>query len=292
MRTRFILFFSFVFAALLLPIATPAQQTITCESNNGGRKHCGNSNPGQVSLQRQISGAECIENRSWGVDDRGLWVDHGCRAEFLVGGYSDGNGNDAGGSIKCESNDGNRKYCGQIDSRSQVTLQQQISGSPCEQGRSWGVDNRGLWVDHGCRAIFATGGGYQDDGYGPDYGSGNGRGGGRNFEPALSDYPRVKADTSGHGNFTSQAFGSANITRGWFDSRSGRPTVSLSGSHDFKISFFGEITKADGRHITMRILESSQGRARGRAEIFLNGDRNEVESISITGRDFNGDFSR
>lgn len=169
MRSRFILFFGFVLVALLLPVATPAQQTITCESNDGGRKHCGNSNPGQVSLQRQISGAECIQDRSWGVDDRGLWVDHGCRAEFLVGGYNGGNdgnngSNSGGGSIKCESNNGNRKYCGQIDSRSQVTIQQQISGSPCEQGRSWGVDNRGLWVDHGCRAIFATGGGYPDDG--------------------------------------------------------------------------------------------------------------------------------
>jgi hypothetical protein len=291
MRTRFILFFGFVFAALLIPIATPAQQTITCESNDGGRKHCGNSNPGQVTLQRQISGSECIQNRSWGVDDRGLWVDHGCRAEFLVGGYTGGNGGDSNGSIKCESNDGSRKYCGKIDSRSQVAIQQQISGSPCEQGRSWGVDNRGLWVDHGCRAIFATGGGYpDDDGYGPGNGHGNGNGPG--YEPALSDYPRVKADTSGHGNFTSQNFGSSNVTRGWIDTRGGRPTVTLSGSHDFNVTFFGEITKADDRHITMRITDSSRGRARGRAEILLNHDKNEVESINITGRDFNGDFSR
>ena len=86
MRTRSILFFCFVFAALLVPIATPAQQTITCESNDGGRRHCGPPNPGQVTLQRQISGSECIQDRSWGVDDRGLWVDHGCRAEFLIGG--------------------------------------------------------------------------------------------------------------------------------------------------------------------------------------------------------------
>ena len=97
MRTRFILFFCFVFAALLVPIATPAQQTITCESNDGGRKHCGPRNPGQVQLQRQISGSECIQDRTWGVDDRGLWVDHGCRAEFLIGGdnnYNPGyNGN-------------------------------------------------------------------------------------------------------------------------------------------------------------------------------------------------------
>jgi hypothetical protein len=36
-------------------------------------------------------------------------------------------------------------------------MQEQISGSPCEQGRTWGVDSRGLWVDRGCRAIFVIG---------------------------------------------------------------------------------------------------------------------------------------
>jgi hypothetical protein len=290
MRTRFILLFCFVFAALLVPIATPAQQTITCESNDGGRKHCGPPNPGQVSLQRQISGSECIQDRTWGVDDRGLWVDRGCRADFLIGGggyYDNGPGGGQGGpggpgaTIKCESNDGNRHYCGQVDPRSQVTIQEQISGSPCEQGRSWGVDNRGLWVDRGCRAIFATGGGGGDE-----YDRGPG------FGPPMTDYPRVRADSSGHGTFSGQNYGSNNVTRGWFNTREGRPTVALSGSRDFKVTFFGEIVKADDRHITMRITESSQGPARGRAEIVLNRDRNEVESISIKGRGFNGDFSR
>ena len=294
MRTRFILFFCFVFAALLVPIATPAQQTITCESNDGGRKHCGPRNPGQVQLQRQISGSECIQDRTWGVDDRGLWVDHGCRADFLIGGdnnynpgyngnggYND-NGGGQGATIKCESNDGNRHYCGDVDPRSQVTIQQQISGSPCEQGRSWGVDNRGLWVDRGCRAIFATGGGNGRDEYGP----------GPGFGPPMTDYPRVKADSSGRGTFTGQSYGSNQVTRGWFNTKEGRPAVALSGSRDFKVTFFGEIVKADDRHITMRSTESSQGPARGRAEIFLNRDRNEIESISIQGRGFNGDFSR
>ena len=291
MRTRFILFFCFIFAALLVPIATPAQQTITCESNDGGRKHCGPANPGQVTLQRQISGSECIQDRTWGVDDRGLWVDRGCRADFLIGGnnnynpgynggYND-NGGGPGATIKCESNDGNRKYCGQVDPRSQVTIQQQISGSPCEQGRSWGVDNRGLWVDRGCRAIFNTGGGGGDE-----YDRGPG------FGPPITDYPRVRADSSGHGTFNGQNYGSNNVTRGWFNTKEGRPTVSLSGSRDFKVTFFGDITRVDDRHITMRITESSQGPARGRAEIFLNRDRNEIESISINGRGFNGDFSR
>ena len=56
-------------------------------------------------------------------------------------------------SVTCESNNGKRNYCGSYTSN-QVTLQRQIGQSPCERGRSWGVDGRGLWVDYGCRAVF------------------------------------------------------------------------------------------------------------------------------------------
>src|ERR1700739_2950608 len=50
-------------------------------------------------------------------------------------------------TIKCESNDGHRKYCYDVYQQDRVSMQQQISGSPCELGRSWGGDSRGLWVD-------------------------------------------------------------------------------------------------------------------------------------------------
>jgi hypothetical protein len=56
-------------------------------------------------------------------------------------------------SVKCESNDGNRRYCGNYR-HDQVRLERQISGSPCTDGETWGVDRDGLWVDRGCRAIF------------------------------------------------------------------------------------------------------------------------------------------
>jgi hypothetical protein len=73
-----------------------------------------------------------------------------------------------GNSIKCESNDEHRHYCGTYNT-DRITLERQISGSPCIQGRSWGIDRRGLWVDEGCRAYFRVGG-YQGDyhGYGND----------------------------------------------------------------------------------------------------------------------------
>lgn len=56
-------------------------------------------------------------------------------------------------SVKCESNNGRRNYCGNYNA-SDVRLDRQISGSPCIQGQTWGVDRGGLWVDRGCRAYF------------------------------------------------------------------------------------------------------------------------------------------
>ena len=95
-QTRLFLFAGFVLAALLIPSIASAQQTITCESNNGNRKYCGDANPGQVSLQRQISSASCVQGQSWDVDNRGLWVDRGCRAVFVIGGPNYGGGNNGG----------------------------------------------------------------------------------------------------------------------------------------------------------------------------------------------------
>jgi Protein of unknown function (DUF3011) len=75
-------------------------------------------------------------------------------------------------SIKCESNNGRRNYCGNYDP-SQVRFEKQISGSPCVQGRSWGVDGRGLWVDNGCRAYFRVRSGGNPNQGGGGYGGAN-----------------------------------------------------------------------------------------------------------------------
>src|SRR5262249_56038218 len=59
-------------------------------------------------------------------------------------------------TFKCEANNDNRKYCGNYRP-DEVRLQRQISGSPCIEGQTWGVDRQGLWVERGCRAIFEVG---------------------------------------------------------------------------------------------------------------------------------------
>ena len=63
-----------------------AQPAVKCESNNGGRVYCGAYTPNQVTMNKQISGAPCVRGSTWGVDNRGLWVDKGCRATFYISG--------------------------------------------------------------------------------------------------------------------------------------------------------------------------------------------------------------
>lgn len=128
---------------------------INCSSDDGNRHSCPVDARGGVQLTNQRSGAACQQGYSWGTDPNGIWVDHGCRADFTVLPY---NPNPQVGAINCSSDDGNRHYC-EVDTRDGVRLVNQRSGSPCERGISWGADRRGIWVDHGCRADFQLGGG-------------------------------------------------------------------------------------------------------------------------------------
>ncbi|HEX3438317.1 MAG TPA: DUF3011 domain-containing protein, partial [Pseudacidobacterium sp.] len=108
-----------------------------------------------VTLNRQFSGSPCIRGQSWGSDDRGIWVDRGCRAEFTIDGNRGGrpgNRGSPGQTFTCSSSNNRRNWCG--FPRRNVTLNRQFSGSPCIRGQSWGSDDRGIWVDRGCRAEF------------------------------------------------------------------------------------------------------------------------------------------
>lgn len=69
-------------------------------------------------------------------------------------GYDGGYGN--GREIRCESKDGRYTSCGYVDRRQHVEIRRQLSNQQCTYGRNWGVDDRQLWVDDGCRAVFVV----------------------------------------------------------------------------------------------------------------------------------------
>ncbi|WP_051978525.1 DUF3011 domain-containing protein [Edaphobacter aggregans] len=162
-------------------------QTLTCASDDGRRNYCNADTRGGVQMVRQRSGSPCTQGQTWGWDRNGVWVDRGCRAEFLIGqggngGNWGGGGGSGAGTIYCASEDGGRHFCS-ANTRGGVRLVNQRSGSPCTQGQTWGWDKSGIWVDRGCRAEFVAGGGNG----GGNWGSGSGNSAGRTFTCSSDD---------------------------------------------------------------------------------------------------------
>ena len=58
--------------------------TVTCSSNNGKRNYCQADTSRGVRLTNQRSGSPCVQGQTWGYDGRGIWVDRGCRADFVT----------------------------------------------------------------------------------------------------------------------------------------------------------------------------------------------------------------
>jgi len=57
---------------------------VVCESRSSDQTYCPVRIRGGVQLNRQLSRTECVQGYNWDYDRRGIWVDQGCRAEFLV----------------------------------------------------------------------------------------------------------------------------------------------------------------------------------------------------------------
>jgi Protein of unknown function (DUF3011) len=139
-------------AALALAGATRAQ-TVAC-SSDGAKKYCQVDTRQGAHLVKQRSDAACKQGESWGYDEKGVWVDHGCAADFAPGA--------AAGAVKivtCTS-DGGKKYC-DANTHHGIKLVKQHGDAPCKEGSSWGFDGLGIWVDQGCSADFALGGAAQ-----------------------------------------------------------------------------------------------------------------------------------
>lgn len=62
-----------------------AEETIRCTSHNYRYKYCQAQTDNQVSLEHQMSSADCRQGSTWGFDRNGVWVDQGCDATFQVG---------------------------------------------------------------------------------------------------------------------------------------------------------------------------------------------------------------
>lgn len=149
------------------------EQVLRCESHDKRSRHCPADTRGGVQLVRQRSNAACIKGRTWGHDRRGVWVSHGCRADFALGGgrghrgdrydgryddrYGYGDGYDRGHRVvRCESRDQRSRFCHVPGGVRNAELQRVVSDARCRYGYSWGFRRDGIWVDRGCRADFVV----------------------------------------------------------------------------------------------------------------------------------------
>jgi hypothetical protein len=65
--------------------------------------------------------------------------------------------------MQCDSNGYRYQYCNADTQGRVILLREKSTGNLCRQGRGWGFDNNGIWVDKGCRGEFSYG---RDDGGG------------------------------------------------------------------------------------------------------------------------------
>lgn len=96
--------------------------------------------------------------------------------------------------VTLESRD-HRQVYRRVDHDGYVRLSRRLSDKPCVQGRSWGYDRNGIWVSHGCRAVFEVGRDNRwDDRNGRDRWTGNG---GIRVESEDGRYRARNVDTRG-----------------------------------------------------------------------------------------------
>lgn len=61
-------------------------------------------------------------------------------------------------TIRCESTDYQYRFC-RANTDNRVQLVRQISSTDCREGRNWGYERGGVWVNRGCAAEFRVGSG-------------------------------------------------------------------------------------------------------------------------------------
>lgn len=138
--------------------SAPGARTV-CESLDGNRTPCMADTTSGVTLLRQLSKADCLEGESWGYEDgrEEIWVDRGCRAEFLLSRMVTRPRipNTLNTTVVCEASGRRRKEC-PANTTDGVQIIRVLGDNVCRFGTQWGYDAKNIWVAGGCRAEFAT----------------------------------------------------------------------------------------------------------------------------------------
>ena len=130
-------------------------RVVRCDARNQRRTYCADGY-GQYEMVGQRN-RNCIQGRTFGQDQRGLWVSGYCNAQFRLvddrGRYGRGDGRQGQPQVLfCTANSSGRGYCG--DANARYTLRDSSRSRYCVEGRTWGTDQRGLWVSNPCQGEF------------------------------------------------------------------------------------------------------------------------------------------
>jgi Protein of unknown function (DUF3011) len=130
---------------------------VRCESIDNRLRTCNTGFRNNAVISRQLSNTRCIEGQNWGQGRGTVWVNRGCRAEFVEGrgGWNPGPGNH-NYSVTCSSTNDRRTTCAWDSRRGRPMVIQQLSSTPCREGSTWGYSTNQIWVDRGCRARFGV----------------------------------------------------------------------------------------------------------------------------------------
>ncbi|HET9836510.1 MAG TPA: DUF3011 domain-containing protein [Rhodanobacteraceae bacterium] len=158
--------FALAAAAALQPAhSQPARayrgDTVLCSSSDNRRNFC-RVPWGGARIVQQISDSACVRGRSWGFARGGIWVDRGCRARFAPAGYQQtgwhpGPNWNRRFEVRCSSSGYDYQMCRvDVGRNGRVYLRRQTSDSACVEGRSWGYNRAGVWVNRGCAGEFTV----------------------------------------------------------------------------------------------------------------------------------------
>jgi len=121
-----------------------------CASVDTKYRECQLPVDGQARLVKRYSDARCDEGYSWGQRGDRVWVDHGCRARFVV--ERGGGGGSGGGRVDCRPKSTQYSEC-RIDRGYIGRLERDYSSGRCTQ-YNWGTSDGVVWVRNGCQARF------------------------------------------------------------------------------------------------------------------------------------------
>jgi hypothetical protein len=149
MRTTLLAVLALAFG--LNAAAADTAATWRCESSDGKYAECRVLGSGRLMVARQLSDTACVEGKTWGRRNGMVWVSGGCRADFSMAEQQ--MRPIVGTKLVCESIN-NIKHTCRADTTGRVSLTRRLSGNACIEGKSWGRNSEGVWVDKGCRAEF------------------------------------------------------------------------------------------------------------------------------------------